>query len=222
MSDAAFRFPGGAVEFGGAGVALRWCLYSPFGGPDDDQAACAKLARRAPLPPERLWFAGCCLRGYALPPWLPDAARRGELEAEGRLQYTSDVDVVVKATSVDDGAYARSKARVAALARARADLRDRHAAVGTAGDRRAALAALAAAQAAYHAAKSALVATDALAVYARGRAERRTRRALGLLDESKARAYARLRVLWIGARDPASRLSCLPEDVLAGVLMALL
>ena len=46
--------------------------------------------------------------------WLPTGAR-AELEASVRLQYPSDVDVVVKATSVDAGSYRRAKGLVAAL-----------------------------------------------------------------------------------------------------------
>ena len=227
---AAAAGPGGALDVGGGGQVLRWCLYSPFGaaGAEDDQARCARGAARVPLPPERLWFAG-----YSVgrpPPWLPDADRRDELEAMGRLQHTSDVDVVVKATSVDDGAYRRSKAAVVALARAKAALRGRHAALRDLRRRgpdddaanAEALANLANAQHAYHAAKSALAASDAIAVYKRGKAERKHRRAIGLLDESKRRAYARLRVVWIGARDPASRFSALPHDLITAILAALL
>ncbi|KAH8082489.1 hypothetical protein JL720_8516 [Aureococcus anophagefferens] len=75
--------------------------------------AAASRARCVPLPFERLWLI--CVKEPAgddgarprWPAWAPGPRDRDELEAAGRLQYTSATSFIVKAATVDAGLRGR-------------------------------------------------------------------------------------------------------------------
>ncbi|KAH8097992.1 hypothetical protein JL720_912 [Aureococcus anophagefferens] len=209
------------------GVLLRWCVFPGHGV--RDVAAAVLTAARVPLPFESLWLVAFNA-DTGLAAWLPDARTRAALEAAGRLQYTSDVDVVVKATSVDGAAYRAAKRSLvrardaqrglaAATEAVRRRARDVRAARGAGGsedaeaEARAAMDALLGAQATYARLKADIRADGAVQTYALGRRERAARRRLGLLDERALRHGARLRLVHIGHRDDGSPLSRVAEDV---------
>ena len=236
------RGAGGTLELGNGGALLRWCVFSNVGL---DCSSAVIEARRVPLPFEKLWLVSFNL-DTKLPRWLPDAARRAALEASGVLQYTSDVDVVVKATSLDSAAYRAAKRSLDAARAAKADLEGAARAVQTCtakvkearrrrgaadGDAEAApfddddnasarrsMDALVRAQTAYAALKADIRAEGTIQTYLHGKHERAARRRLGLLDERALRHAGRLRLVHIAANDAHSAMSTLPQDVLNAVL----
>ncbi|KAH8054893.1 hypothetical protein JL720_14416 [Aureococcus anophagefferens] len=189
-----------------------------------------------PLPFERLWLI--CVKEPAgddgarprWPGWAPGPRDRDELEAAGRLQYTSATSFIVKAATVDARAYedARSAVLVAMNARqrfreAKAELRASAAGARARDDARrlAAEARLHEAHLEYSASKASLRGTAALETFLRASAKRRAR-CLGIFDDRWPRLYARLRLVEIGRADTGSVLSLLPRDIALYLLEFLL
>ena len=78
------------------------------------------------------------------------------------------------------------------------------------------------AQSQYEAARAAVRAYDALSTLARGREERRSRRALGLMDERWSRHCARMSLVELGFQTALSPLYHLPRDVRGLILVYVL
>ena len=78
------------------------------------------------------------------------------------------------------------------------------------------------AQSEYEAARAAVRAYDALSTLARGREERRSRRALGLIDERWSRHCARMSLVELGFQTALSPLYHLPRDVRSLILVYVL
>ena len=94
---------GGALEIGACGEVIKWMLDATH---NLDLLRCA---RNAPLPFDRLWFV---VRHDSLVEWFPDASKRAELEACGRVINMSEVHLIIKAT-MDGSAEAYRSTRLA-------------------------------------------------------------------------------------------------------------
>ncbi|EGB02294.1 hypothetical protein AURANDRAFT_69013, partial [Aureococcus anophagefferens] len=211
------RVAGGQLDVGADGTLSRWCVYTSSLRPEPSDVLA--LASQVPLPFERLWLI--CVKEPAgddgarprWPAWAPGPRDRDELEAAGRLQYTSATSFIVKAATVDARAYedARSAVLVAMNARqrfreAKAELRASAAGARARDDARrlAAEARLHEAHLEYSASKASLRGTAALETFLRGKRERRALRGLGIFDDRWPRLYARLRLVEIGRADAGS------------------
>ncbi|KAH8055698.1 hypothetical protein JL722_8041 [Aureococcus anophagefferens] len=229
------RVAGGQLDVGADGTLSRWCVYTSSLRPEPSDVLA--LASQVPLPFERLWLI--CVKEPAgddgarprWPGWAPGPRDRDELEAAGRLQYTSATSFIVKAATVDARAYedARSAVLVAMNARqrfreAKAELRASAAGARARDDARrlAAEARLHEAHLEYSASKASLRGTAALETFLRGKRERRALRGLGIFDDRWPRLYARLRLVEIGRADTGSVLSLLPRDIALYLLEFLL
>ncbi|KAK7241986.1 hypothetical protein SO694_0001826 [Aureococcus anophagefferens] len=229
------RVAGGQLDVGADGTLSRWCVYTSSFRPQPSDVLA--LASQVPLPFERLWLI--CVKEPAgddgarprWPGWAPGPRDRDELEAAGRLQYTSATSFIVKAATVDARAYedARSAVLVAMNARqrfreAKAELRASAAGARARDDARrlAAEARLHEAHLEYSASKASLRGTAALETFLRGKRERRALRGLGIFDDRWPRLYARLRLVEIGRADTGSVLSLLPRDIALYLLEFLL
>ena len=116
-----FLFVRWSVQVGDEGVLLRWCVYSYALRVDCERAGDSLVvvggntlketlsrSRRVPLPLERLWVACESDHPEFRTALGSDPSVLQDLQASGRVQFVSKLEIVFKATRVSEPTYAHA------------------------------------------------------------------------------------------------------------------